>query len=47
MVKKTYKRSKTKKRSNRSKPKKIYKEFGPGLRYLIFDGYKHVFRFVG
>ena len=37
--KKTKKKCKTK--------KKIYKEFGPGLRYMVFDGYKHVFRFVG
>ena len=27
--------------------KKIYKEYGPGLKYLIFDGYKHVFKFIG
>ncbi len=27
--------------------KKVYKEFGEGLRYLIYDGEKPVFRYVG
>ena len=36
-------KDKTKKKK---KTKKIYKEFGPGLRYLIYDGNKHVFKFV-
>ena len=27
--------------------KKVYKEFGEGLRYLIHDGKKPVFRYVG
>ena len=27
--------------------KKVYKEFGEGLRYLIHDGEKPVFRYVG
>ena len=25
---------------------KIYKEYGPGLKYLIFDGNKNVFKFI-
>lgn len=27
--------------------KKVYKEFGEGLRYLVHDGEKPVFRYVG
>jgi hypothetical protein len=29
-----------------SSPKKIYKEYGPGLKYMIFDGKKHVFKYI-
>ena len=47
-IKKTKKNKnkKTKKKKIKSK-KKIYKEYGPGLKYLIFDGNKNVFKFVG
>jgi len=46
------KRNKLTKRRRKTKiktksKKKIYKEYGPGLRYLIFDGEKHVFKFIG
>lgn len=30
----------------KKKLKKIYKEYGPGLKYMIFDGYKHVFKYM-
>ena len=30
----------------KEKTRKIYKEYGPGLIYLIYDGNKHVFKFV-
>ena len=43
-IKKT-KKKKTKKK-NIKKDKKIYKEYGPGLKYLIYDGNKNVFKFV-
>ena len=43
---KSRKNKKTKKKKIKSK-KKIYKEYGPGLKYLIFDGNKNVFKFVG
>lgn len=42
LTKKKYKSNKKHKTK-----KKIYKEYGPGLKYLIFDGYKHVFKFIG
>ena len=43
---KSRKNKKTK--NNRIKTKKkIYKEYGPGLKYLIYDGNKNVFKFVG
>ena len=32
---------------NKNKRKKQYKEFGKGLLYLIHDGSKPVFRYVG
>jgi len=46
------KRNKLTKRRRKTKiktktKKKIYKEYGPGLKYLIFDGEKHVFKFIG
>jgi len=44
--KKLTKRRKKTKIKTKTK-KKIYKEYGPGLRYLIFDGEKHVFKFIG
>jgi hypothetical protein len=44
----TKKRSKKmKKKTIKAKRKKIYKTYGPDLRYLIFDGKNHVFKFVG
>lgn len=43
--KKTKKKKNTLKKSNKNK--KIYKNYGPGLLYLIFDGKKHVFKFIG
>lgn len=40
----TKKRSKKmKKKTIKAKRKKIYKTYGPGLRYLIFDGKKPCF----
>ena len=39
-------KKKTKKKKIKSK-KKIYKEYGPGLKYLIYDGNKNVFKYVG
>ena len=41
------KRTKKKTKKQRIKIKKIYKEYGPGLKYLIYDGNKHVFKYVG
>ena len=43
MGKHKIKKTKSKYKKNKGK---IYKEFGPGLRYLIYDGNKHVFKFV-
>ena len=45
---KTKKQKKQKKHyQNKGKNvKKIYKTYGPGLKYLIYDGNKHVFKFV-
>ena len=43
MPSKSRKNKKTKKKRIKNK---IYKEYGPGLRYLIYDGNKHVFKFV-
>lgn len=43
----TLKKKKNKKTQKVKKNKKIYKEYGPGLKYLIFDGKKHVFKFIG
>tara|TARA_A100001011_G_C14116943_1_gene759491 strand:+ start:831 stop:998 length:168 start_codon:yes stop_codon:yes gene_type:complete len=43
MSSKSRKNKKTKKKRIKNK---IYKEYGPGLRYLIFDGNKHVFKFI-
>ena len=47
--KKTKYRKRTKKRIKSKK--KIYKEYGPGLKYLIYDGNKNgnknVFKYVG
>ena len=44
MPNRTKKNKRTKKR--RIKNKKVYKEYGPGLKYLIFDGKKNVFKFI-
>ena len=45
MPSKSRKNKKTK--NNRiKKSKKIYKEYGQGLKYLIYDGNKHVFKYV-
>ena len=43
--KKTKYRKRTKKKIKTKK--KIYKEYGPGLKYLIYDGNKNVFKYVG
>lgn len=43
MGKHKIKKTKSKYKKNKGK---IYKEFGPGLRYLIYDGNKHVFKFI-
>ena len=42
----TKNKKKNKKKKIKSK-KKIYKEYGPGLKYLIYDGNKNVFKYVG
>ena len=39
-------KKKTKRNKNKKIHTKIYKEYGPGLKYLIFDGKKNVFKFV-
>ena len=49
-IKKTKKNKKQNKKTKKKKiksKKKIYKEYGPGLKYLIFDGNKNVFKYVG
>ena len=46
-VKRTKKKTKRNKIKNKCiKSEKVYKEYGPGLKYLIFDGKKNVFKFV-
>lgn len=45
MGKHKIKKTKSKYKKNK-KTGEIYKEFGPGLRYLIYDGNKHVFKFI-
>jgi len=40
------KRKKTLSKNKVKNVKKIYKTYGPGLKYLIYDGNKHVFKFV-
>ena len=49
MLKKRNKLTKNKRKTKikTKTKKKIYKEYGPGLRYIIFDGEKHVFTFIG
>ena len=47
MLTKKKKKYNNKYKTKKNTKKKIYKEYGPGLKYLIFDGYKHVFKFVG
>jgi hypothetical protein len=42
---KTKKKKKTKNKYTKNN-KEIFKEYGPGLTYLIYDGNKHVFKFV-
>lgn len=50
-INKNKKRQKTKrKRQNQvsiSRRKKIFKDYGDGIIYMIFDGSKHVFKYVG
>ena len=40
------KKNKRTKNKRIKKNNKIYKEYGPGLKYLIYDGNKHVFKYV-
>ena len=35
------------KRTRRRRKAKIYKDYGEGLKYMIFDGKDYVFKFVG
>ena len=44
--KKKQKNKKTLSKNKGKNVKKIYKTYGPGLKYLIYDGNKHVFKFV-
>jgi len=46
MPKRTKKKTKNKTKKQRIKSRKVYKEYGPGLKYLIFDGKKNVFKFI-
>jgi len=45
MPNKSRKKKKTKNKRIK-KSKKIYKVYGPELKYLIYDGNKHVFKYV-
>lgn len=35
------------KRTRRRRKAKIYKDYGEGLKYMIFDGKDYVFKYVG
>tara|TARA_X000000950_G_scaffold232017_1_gene280816 strand:+ start:251 stop:412 length:162 start_codon:yes stop_codon:yes gene_type:complete len=44
--KNTLKKKKTKKTKKKKQSKIVYKIYGDGLKYMIFDGKKNVFRYI-
>jgi hypothetical protein len=44
-MKKKYTKKKSKSKSKKE-TKIIYKEYSPGLKYMIFDGNKNVFKYI-
>ena len=44
---KTKRKRRTLTKNNDLKDKKVFKDYGDGIIYMIFDGNKHVFKYVG
>lgn len=45
-MRKKYTKKKSKSKSKKKETKIIYKEYSPGLKYMIFDGNKYVFKYI-